>query len=348
MTAMLVACGGGGISGPLVNYSTISGIALDNTASPSKLIITNAGKQTIQSVLLSSDSVTTLAGTTNTSGTADGTGAAARFDEPVGITLSGFDYYVADAGSHTIRKVTSAGVVTTLAGLAGTTGVTNGTGTAALFNLPKGLVSDGTNLYVADTNNHAIRQVVIGSGTFNTGVVTTLAGYTGTPGTSNGTGSTAGFNYPYGITYDGSANLYVTDSGNHAIRKIVASNGFVSTLAGTIGTAGIANGIGVAATFNSPGGIVSDPSNRDVLYVADSLNHTIRKIVISTTTVTTPYGAAGVAGAIDANGTSARFNYPTGLTIDSSGNLYVTDQNFTKVRKINTSTGDVTTLSASF
>ena len=336
--ALVSACGGGGGGGAAVNRSAIIGLTVDSAATPTKLLVANADNQTIQTLTLSTNAVATLAGTANTAGTADGTGTAAKFYEPFGITLSGSDYFVADTYNHTIRKLTSAGVVTTIAGTAGTAGSTDGTGSAALFYGPKSLVSDGTNLYITDTSNHSIRQVVIG-----TGVTTTLAGYAGTSGTTDGTGSAARFYAPFGVTIQG-VNLYVTDTANHTIRK-VTTGGVATTLAGTAGTSGTADATGTSAKFNTPTGIVSDGTN---LYVADSGNHTIRKVVIVGGAVTTLAGTAGTSGSADGTGAAARFNQPVGLTIDNAGNLYVSDQNYTKIRKIVTSTGVVTTVSATF
>jgi hypothetical protein len=336
--ALVSACGGGGGSGAAANNSAIIGLTLDNAATPTKLVVANADNQTIQTLTLSTNAVATLAGTPNTAGTADGTGTAAKFYEPFGITLSGLDYFVADTYNNTIRKLTSAGVVTTIAGTAGTAGSADGTGSAALFYGPKSLVSDGTNLYVNDTTNHTIRKVVIG-----TGVTTTLAGYAGTSGTTDGTGSVARFYAPFGIAYDGT-NLFVTDTGNQTIRKVTAA-GVVTTLAGTAGTSGTTDATGTAAKFNNPADVVSDGTN---LFVVDSSNHTIRKIVIATGVVTTLVGTAGNPGSADGTGAAARFNTPIGMTIDNAGNLYVSDQNYTKIRKIVTSTGVVTTISATF
>lgn len=287
---------------------------------------------------LVTNAVTTLAGLANTTGTADGTGTVARFNSPYGIALSGTDFYVADTYNQTIRKLTTAGVVSTLAGSAGTSGSLDGTSAAANFYIPKGLVGDGgTNLYVVDSYNHTIRKVVI-----STGVVSTIAGYGGTPGTTDGTGTAAKFYTPFGITYDGT-DLYVTDTANQTVRKVTTS-GVVTTWAGVAGTAGSTNDTGTAAKFNYPTGIVNDGTN---LYVADSENHVIRQIVIATKVVTTLAGTAGASGSTDGTGAAARFNRPIGLTIDSAGNMYVVDQNYTKIRKV-TSAGVVTTLSASF
>lgn len=133
--------------------------------------------------------------------------------------------YVADFGSHTLRKVTSSGVVTTFAGTAGTSGSVDGTGTAARFNKPSGLALDTAgNLYVADTGNSTVRKVS------PAGVVTTLAGLSAIAGLKDGTGALAWFNEPEGVTADASGNLYLADTGNAVIRKITSA-GVVTTLA---------------------------------------------------------------------------------------------------------------------
>jgi len=338
LSAILVACGGGG-GGTSTPASTIIGLTLDNAATPTKLYVANADNQTVQAVDLTANSVTTLAGLAGNAGSTNGTGNAARFYEPFAVTSLGGDLYVADANNYVIRKVTTAGVTTTLAGTAGTVGSTDGTGTAALFSVAKGITGAGNYLYVLDTYNQTVRKIDITSGG-----VTTIAGYAGTIGSAdNASGSSARFNYPFGIAVDASNNLYITDTLNQTIR-VISSAGAVTTLAGTVGTAGSANGTGTAATFNNPAGIATDGTN---LFVADSSNHVIRKVVISSGVVTTLAGTVGTAGSADGTGTAAKFNTPTGLTIDNAGNLYVSDQWYSKVRKV-TSGGVVTTLSATF
>jgi len=167
----------------------------------------------IRKIVISTGVVTTVAGT-GSGGASNGTGTSASFNYPSGITTDGTNLYVADYCNHLIRKIViSTGVVTTLAGT-GSSGSANGTGTSASFNRPRGITTDGTNLYVADFNNHLIRKIVI-----STGAVTTLAG-TGSSGSANGTGTSASFYNPRGITTDGT-NLYVADTSNHLIRKIV-------------------------------------------------------------------------------------------------------------------------------
>jgi len=267
--------------------------------------------------------VTTLAGTAGPGNWADGTGAAARFSYPHGITTYGTGLYVADANNYTIRKVVIAtGVVTTLAGIV--PGSADGTGSAARFYLPSGITTDGTSLYVADTYNHMIRRVVIA-----TGVVTTLAGTAGSSGSADGTGAAARFSYPHGITTDGT-NLYVADTNNHTIRKVVIATGGVTTLAGTAGSSGSADGTGPAARFEYPHGITTDDTN---LYVADTENSTIRKVVIATGGVTTLAGVAGSTGSADGTGPAGRFNAPWGVTTDGMS-LFVADSNNQTIRKV--------------
>ena len=219
--------------------------------------------------------------------------------------------------------------VTTLAG--DSSGFANGTGTSASFRNPWGITTDGTNLYVADKDNHLIRQIVIA-----TGVVTTVAG-TADNGSSNGTGTAASFYEPLGITTD-ETNLYVVDSKNSLIRKIVISTGVVTTLAGT-GSSGSSNGTGTSASFNQPSGITTDGTN---LFLAEHNNNLIRKIVISTGVVTTLAGT-GSSGSANGTGTSASFNNPYGITTDGT-NLYVSDTYNHLIRQIVISTGVVTTL----
>ncbi len=284
--------------------------------------------------------VTTLAGMAGIPGHLDGTGTGASFNQPFGITSDGTNLYVADTFNDIIRSIViSTKVVTTPAGTATIATFTDGTGTLAFFNQPNGITTDGTNLYVADTTNNAIRQIVISGA-----VVTTLAGGPPPitqPGSSDGTGALARFNAPTGIVTDGT-NLYVTDKGNNTIRQIVIASGAATTLAGTAGTTGFADGSSGAASFNSPDGIAIS-SDKTTLYVADQGNNTIRKIVIASAAVSTLAGTHGVTGTTDATGASASFNTPTGITVVGT-NLFVTDKGNNTIRKIVTASGAVTTL----
>jgi hypothetical protein len=264
----------------------------------------------------------------------DGTGPAARFNQIYAITTDGTNLYVADYFDSTIRKVVPAtGEVTTMAGIAGVWDSTDGMGTAARFSHPMGITSDGANLFVADTYNHTIRKIVIA-----TGLVTTLTGSAGTPGSTDGKGARARFNYPQDITTDGT-NLFVAENCAHAIRTVVIATGEVTTLAGTAGSGGSADGTGVAARFDSIGGLATDGTN---LFVAENSDHTIRKVVIATGEVTTLAATAGSGGSADGTDVAARFGSLIGLATDGT-NLFATDSQET-IRKIVIASGDVTTI----
>lgn len=276
--------------------------------------------------------VSTLAGSTQ--GAVDGAGTAAKFDQSYGITTDGTNLYVVDYLGHTIRKVVIAtGVVSTLAGTAGSRGTTDGIGAAARFDIPDAITTDGTNLYVTDYST--IRKVVIA-----TGAVTTIAGVPETPGSTDGVGSAARFYGSYGITTDG-VNLYVADSGNFTIRKMDLATGTVTTLAGTAGIPGSTDGTGAAAKFGLMSGITTDGTN---LYVSDE--NIIRKVVIATGAVTTLAGTAGMYGTTDGTGAAARFSLfgSGGITTDGT-NLYVSDAGGNNtIRKIEMATGIVSTV----
>jgi predicted permease len=279
--------------------------------------------------------VTTLAGNGTPAFLDNATGALAEFNFPLGITTDGANLYVADQGNHRIRKIAIAtGAVTTVAG-DGTPGFAdNATGTLAEFNEPEGITTDGTNLYVVDTFNHRIRKIAIA-----TGAVTTVAGNGIAAFLDNATGTMAEFNFPFGITTDGS-NLYVADEGNERIRKIVIATGAVTTIAGDGNASFADNADGTMAEFNEPAGITTDGTN---LYVADENNHRIRKIVIATGAVTTVAGDGTPGFADNPNGALAEFNIPIGMTTDGT-NLYVADQGNQRIRKIAIATGAVTTV----
>lgn len=295
-----------------------------------------ADNGTIRKIEIATGNVTTLAGSAGLTGASDGTGTQARFNGPSGITTDGACLFVTDAGNSTIRKVVIAtGIVTTLVGEAYFDGSSDGIGSDAQFNHPSGITTDGTNLFISDTSNHTIRKVVIA-----TGLVTTISGSISSLGDADDTGSEARFNGPTGITTDGT-NLFITDTAHHTIRKVVIATGVVTTFAGApYYSSGDSDGFGPEAGFNRPSGITTDGSN---LFIADTHNNTIRKIVIATRVVTTLAGSAGNWGLTDGIGNSARFNMPLGITTDGV-NLFVTDSNNLTIRKVVISTGAVTTL----
>lgn len=356
-------------TGPAAQFENPEGIATDGTS----IYVADSGNSTIRKIT-PSGVVTTVAGVPGVlPGWVDGVGAAARFDAPIQMASDGTSLFVADLQNYAVRKMAFATfAVTTLAGGSPADGGSaDGTGTAASFNHPAGITTDGTDLYVADLSNSKIRKIVTATGQVSTlagvtlpqgitsdgtnlyvvtgsatigriviatGQVTTLAGTPGVVGSADGTGAAASFNRPAGITTDGT-NLYVTDSTpNNTIRKIVIATAEVTTLAGTARVVGSADGTGGAASFNRPIDITTDGTN---LFVADSNNHTIRKIVIATRQVTTFAGTAGVVGSADGTGGAASFGSPNGITNDGTY-LYVSDSQ--SVRRITLSGAVVTTI----
>ncbi|HET9625090.1 MAG TPA: hypothetical protein VFP84_27170 [Kofleriaceae bacterium] len=260
-----------------------------------------------------------LAGELSTAGNVDGLGVAARFIDPSGIAIDGVgNLFVADAGNNAIRKIGLDGRVTTLAGSGSLygDGTANGVGRDARFNGPQGVAVDGMgNVFVADTGNHTIRKIT------PDGMVTTLAGGAGEPGTTNGTGSVARFTAPRALTVDAAGMIYVADTDNHAIRK-VTPDGEVTTYAGSPGESGTANDTGTAARFRRPVGLAYDATGN--LFVVDAGNYIIRKITPDRV-VSTFAGVAGVSGNTDGAGANARFAGLGGLAIDGTGLIYVVD-----------------------
>jgi sugar lactone lactonase YvrE len=278
--------------------------------------------------------VGTLAGAGPTQpGNGNGTGTAATFDAPAGVAVdSSGNVYVAEYGNNDIRKITPEGAVTLFAGsTAGPTGEghANGTGSAASFWNPTGVAVDSAgNVYVADESNNEIRKIT------PDGAVTLFAGSpTGAIGNSDGTGQSALFSAPNGIAIDSSGNLWVTDSANNEIREITIPGAVVTTPYGN-GTAGRTNAVGTAAEFNNPTAIAVDPSSGN-LFVADTGNNEIREITVSTNTVSLFAGSStGASGSNNATGSAATFHAPSGIAIDSAGNLYVADTNNSEIRMI--------------
>jgi sugar lactone lactonase YvrE len=310
----------GSADGTPGTFNNPYGIAID---SAKNLYIADTLNNTIRKIT-PGRVVSTLAGTAGQSGSADGTGSAARFNFPVGVAVdSSGNVYVADAKNFTIRKITPAGVVSTLAGAPFQLGSADGTGSAARFFLPYGVAVDGAgNVYVTDGGNQLIRKIT------PAGVVSTLAGGVLQSGYADGAGSAARFNTPWGITVDGSGNLFVSDSENHVIRKITPS-GVVSTVAGVVGVTGAQDGTGAAARFNQPRGLSVDASGN--VFVADHGNSVIRQISPSGV-VTTIAGSAGIIGDADSVGAAARFYYTTDVVVDGT-TIYVVDSSNNLIRR---------------
>ena len=245
-------------TGTQARFNQPEGIAADSAGN---VWVTDASAGTIRRIIAATGVVTTLAGDGN-SGFADGTGTNAQFDQPRGIIADGAgNLYVSDANNQLIRKVVIAtAAVTTLAGTVGQVGLIDGTGTAARFNQPRSLALDGAGtLYVADSANHSIRAIALASG-----AVTTLAG-TGLAGAVNGTGRSASFDTPRGVVADGFGNLYVADTNNSMIRKIVIATAQVTTLAG-VARAAMQQLGPLPGKVDDPWGIVAMPSTGALVY----------------------------------------------------------------------------------
>jgi len=379
-------------TGSAARFNSPMGVAVDNIGN---LYVTDSKNWSIRKIT-PLGVVTTVAGSIMHSGYADGTGSAARFAfsyvdsgriytdgfpgvavdsagnlyiadtainsirkvSPLGevTTLAGWIYgaqfygpfgtavdkagnvYVADddGDNSVIRRVSPLGVVTTIAGSANGTAA-DGTGSAAQFSGAEGIAIDSVgNLFVSDSWGNTIRKV---SPVGANWVVTTIAGSPGKQGFTNGTGSAARFNRPIGVVVDSGGNIYVADSGNNAIRKVspVGTNWVVTTLAGNLVTnqngfavGGSSDGIGSTAQFNQPSGVAVDSLGN--VYVADSGNHTIRQVTPAGV-VTTIGNVAGVIGGADGVGSSARFSSPAAITMDSAGNLYVVDAGNSRISK---------------
>lgn len=333
VTTLAGAAGASGVAdgtGANARFSRPSGIATNATGT---IFVADTGNSTLRSVT-SAGVVTTLAGTAGAYGSANGTGAAAQFAGPHGLSLDASGtIFVADSGNNMVRRVTETGVVTTFAGAAATRGSADLSGVAASFSSPLGVAADTAgNTYVADYQNQTIRKVS------PSGEVTTVAGSPGVGGSADGTGSAARFNYPVGVAVSDAGTIYVADTLNYTIRAITPA-GVVTTLAGSAGISGFADGTGAAARFGSPEGVAVDGAG--TVYVADST--TIRKITTPDGIVTTLAGMAGAPGSMDGTGAAARFYNAEGVATDNSGNIYVTDFGASTIRKV-TATGIVTTL----
>jgi sugar lactone lactonase YvrE len=318
--------------GAVARFNKPTSIAIDAMGN---LFVADAANDTIRKIT-PAGAVTTLAGLARTPGSTDGGGANARFNNPTSLAIdSEGNLFVADTGNNTVRMITPAGVVTTIAGLAGSAGSGDGAGAAARFNGPQGIALDSVGtIYVADSENNTIRKIS------SSGVVTTLAGLA--PNSSTGSTDAAGydarFSAPLGIALGSAGNVIVADTNNNTIRQITAA-GVVTTLAGSAGDAGSVDGTS-AARFNQPTGVAVDSFG--TIYVADRGNHIIRAIAPSGN-VRTFAGAAGIAGSADGPVARARFFSPSGVAVDSGGNLLVADTGNHTIRRI-TPAGSVSTV----
>jgi streptogramin lyase len=280
--------------------------------------------------------INTGAGQVGKTGSSDGVGTNALFNTPRGIAVDTHaNVYVADMYNHVIRKLTlssSGWVVSTIAGLAGASGVSDGVNGDARFSSPYGVAVDGNGtVYVADTGNSTIRMV---SPQGTNWFTTTIAGLAGSPGTNNGIGSSARFRFPTALAADSAGNVFVADQANSAVRKLTPSSGtyVITTIAGSPGAFGNMDGTNGFARFAQPYGVAVDQNG--IVYVADKYSDTIRKVAPSGLdwVVTTIAGQVGNPGSTDGVGSDARFNGPTSIAAGPDGYLYVADQGNNVIR----------------
>ncbi len=337
------AFSGNGLAATGASLNSPSGVALDSAGN---LYIADQGNHRIRKVTASTGVISTVAGNGGAGYFGDGLAAtSASIRLPSSVAVDGADnLYIAEYGSHRIRKVTAAtGVISTVAG--------NGTGgflgdgaaaTSARLNEPNDVAVDSAgNLYIADQANQRIRKVTAADGFINT-----VAGSNGTAGfTGDGAAATsARLGQPTGVAVDGAGNIYIADRFNQRIRKVTTVDGFINTVAGN-GTQGF-TGDGAAATgarIRSPSGVALDSAGN--FYIADTSNHRIRMVTASTGFISTVAGnGTQTYGGDGAAATLARLNSPIALALDASGNVYIADLGNYRIRKVTAATGVISTV----
>ncbi len=263
---------------------------------------------------------------------------AAQLNRPYGIALdSTGSLYFSDYNNHRVRKISTDGKVSTVAGAGAGYRGDGGPAASALLNCPREVAVDaGGSVYVTDAANHRVR-LITPDGKIDTVAGTGVAGFSG----DGGPASKAQLNYPLGVAVDSTGALYISDHSNNRVRK-VSTDGKISTVAGT-GVAGYKGDDGPAASaqLNRPYALAVDDA--DILYITDGNNHRVRKVA-SDGTISTVVGK-GTAGFSGDGGlaTSAQLNLPLGVVVDSAGTLYISDYNNHRVRKV-TPDGQITTL----
>jgi DNA-binding beta-propeller fold protein YncE len=345
------------------------------------LYVADEENNTVRKLDLVTNQVSTLTGQARVVGYNDGVGTAALFQEAMGVAwdrAAGL-LYLTDTDNHTIRTLDlTTGVVATIAGKATVSGTDDGIGGAARFAWPVALALDvpSQTLFISDTGNLSIRKmtladlrvstvvaalpgdaahalVVNGSEllatvasevvgvSISTGAIRTLAGSATTPGFVDGTGAAARFVAPYGMASDGHGSLFIADPGGNALRKLTLASGVVTTVAGS-SSMGAIDGVAETARFSRAQGIVE--VSPGLLYVADTQNDAIRSVALASGKVSTVAGALGEAGHVDGKPAVARFDRPSAIALDAGRYLYIAELGNQDLRRIDLSSGVVSTL----
>lgn len=330
---------GDGNFAPLAQIDFPVGVAVDQQGN---LYIADANNSRIRKVNLNSGNISTVAGNGSIGFSGDGglaTNAALHRARQVAVDAQG-NLYITDLDNQRIRKVDAVTkIITTIAGT-GVAGFSGDGGLATLAQLykPRDVQVDASgNVFIADRDNHRIRKIDIA-----TNNISTIAG-TGTAGVSVSLATSAQLNQPGGISVDNDGNIYIADSHNHRIRKILASTGEIVTVAGD-GTANFGGdgGLAIAAQLNTPGGVAVDANGN--LYIADKENHRIRKVDAITQVISTVAGTGTAGFSGDGLATSADLNSPIGVALDGNNDVYIADRNNHRIRKLEIATGMLSTV----
>ncbi len=288
--------------------------------------------------------ISTVAGTGSAGFCGDaGKATAACFNQPTGVAISGSNIYVADQYNYRIRLFTVGGNINTVAGNGSYNVPTLLTGQApqgVVFNYPFGVYGDPSgNVFVNDTNNYLVRELVKSTNLVNFFAGTGVGGYSG----DGGKATSAEINANYGVARDSSGNIYVADTNNCIIREINTA-GTISTFAGIPQRCGFTGdgGKATSAELYYPAGVSVDSKNN--VYIADSYNQTIREVTSGTINTIAGIGQRGGYSGDGGPATAAQLYYPDGVTVDSSGNVFIADTSNCRIREVNALTGNISTV----
>ena len=313
--------------------------------SAGNIFIADSGNERIREVVAATGIIHTVAGNGNFGFSGDGGPAPdAELVTPSGVfvDISG-NIFIADTGNARIREVVAAtGIIQTVAGN-GTNGGggDGGPATSAQLNGPFDVAVDGSgNVFIADSGNQRIREVVASTGTIQTVAGNGAQGFSG----DGGPATSASLRNPFGLSVDGSGNIFIADRDNNRIRKVVAATGNIQTVAGN-GTFGYSGdgGPATSATINVPSDVYADSAGN--LFVADSFNNRIRKVVAATGDIQTVAGN-GIADFSGDGGlaASAALHSPEGVFVDGAGNIFIADHSNGRIREVVAATGNIQTV----